>query len=696
MDLVISSELEPDEVDFDYGSLLQPIESKIQSSDISPMNVSSGKDKVSSSMIETDSSSTFDMTHNVSRPKKKRTIPESDTLTKKQKKTSSKQSKGTKRKDNNRDTVQPLDSSSSIEVNSDTNSSSVSFEKASDDDTASAITPVKKRRTKNSKKSDVGSEDGMQSLPKKEKRRTISKKTAVKDEVDPHKSKPKKMRKNKEKDDGNTLSMELDNPTEKVITDPIFDGSSSSANTTTTENNNDPQKQLARSKRKIQDETDSDHESSIPPSVSMLLANLPYPEGLDDDYEEDKISFTGNDSRRSSVNRSVQKRPISTSSVNNKNNNKKRKTTASGYSIYDNSLDLPEILLESDILEEEDEVSDNVSKYENKEGTSIFDRQIHEAVVLRWGEVASSPFFSTGSISDTGSSYFTASSLLKPSFGVSLRTAAKRLLQEAFLAKLSITTRSSSTTEQFASSKTSVHSSTVFDSSSIADNSTRTDYESVTTGSAIVNDSTTVESEKSIEEKGTDESESGIHSRLKKHEIQDEKADDDENDTIVKSSNKDSEIITLAQENAREERLKQQKQELILKQRMLKTIIPIVEKIERVIFDRWFVYDHETYAHRIRTLVTFIRLMPSRFLSIDPTLTATMSDMELADFRSIGPTFEHESFMKTNVYGDGSNLTCKKCKKKNIEHTESQMRSSDEPATQFYHCYDCDHRWREG
>lgn len=40
-------------------------------------------------------------------------------------------------------------------------------------------------------------------------------------------------------------------------------------------------------------------------------------------------------------------------------------------------------------------------------------------------------------------------------------------------------------------------------------------------------------------------------------------------------------------------------------------------------------------------------------------------------------------------------LPCPKCQKTEAEYYQLQTRSADEPATTFYHCLSCGHRWRE-
>jgi DNA-directed RNA polymerase subunit M/transcription elongation factor TFIIS len=40
--------------------------------------------------------------------------------------------------------------------------------------------------------------------------------------------------------------------------------------------------------------------------------------------------------------------------------------------------------------------------------------------------------------------------------------------------------------------------------------------------------------------------------------------------------------------------------------------------------------------------------------------------------------------------------TCPKCSHDEANYMEIQTRSADEPATVFYRCVECTHRWKEG
>ncbi len=120
-----------------------------------------------------------------------------------------------------------------------------------------------------------------------------------------------------------------------------------------------------------------------------------------------------------------------------------------------------------------------------------------------------------------------------------------------------------------------------------------------------------------------------------------------------------------------------------------------VHIMEQIIYDNWFIYEYNIYARRIRNLCNFIQLNPSRFLEIDPSYSATMNDKQLADYRDKGPKHDHEEFMKKNIYGEGGNATCRRCKKQNVDYFTIQLRGADEPATEFFTCKNCGHNWRE-
>jgi len=72
-----------------------------------------------------------------------------------------------------------------------------------------------------------------------------------------------------------------------------------------------------------------------------------------------------------------------------------------------------------------------------------------------------------------------------------------------------------------------------------------------------------------------------------------------------------------------------------------------------------------------------------------------MSERQLSDYHDQTRNFDHEEFMKKNVYGDGGDATCRKCKKQNVDYFTIQLRGADEPSTEFFTCRSCGHKWKE-
>jgi DNA-directed RNA polymerase subunit M/transcription elongation factor TFIIS len=127
-----------------------------------------------------------------------------------------------------------------------------------------------------------------------------------------------------------------------------------------------------------------------------------------------------------------------------------------------------------------------------------------------------------------------------------------------------------------------------------------------------------------------------------------------------------------------------------------KAINAVSEIIERTVYYSWFVFDYQIYAKTIRSLVTFIEKRPWKFLELDPTYTSTMPEYQLAEYRFKEKSTEYEEFMKTNVYGNGGDIVCRKCKTQGQIITYSvHIRAADEPSTQFYLCSVCGNKWKE-
>lgn len=124
--------------------------------------------------------------------------------------------------------------------------------------------------------------------------------------------------------------------------------------------------------------------------------------------------------------------------------------------------------------------------------------------------------------------------------------------------------------------------------------------------------------------------------------------------------------------------------------------ISFVKKVERIIFDKWFVFHYTEYAQRIRNLSHFIKKNPERFLKISPDYLATMNSRELVEHKHITKSSlkEVEASLKENIYGGGSDVLCRKCHKPTVSVTRIQTRSADEPQTEFFYCQ-CGHTWKE-
>ncbi len=54
---------------------------------------------------------------------------------------------------------------------------------------------------------------------------------------------------------------------------------------------------------------------------------------------------------------------------------------------------------------------------------------------------------------------------------------------------------------------------------------------------------------------------------------------------------------------------------------------------------------------------------------------------------------QNDYYMKKTDIKEGE-FQCLKCKNKKIVTFQKQMRSADEPMTTFFHCINCDNRWK--
>lgn len=119
--------------------------------------------------------------------------------------------------------------------------------------------------------------------------------------------------------------------------------------------------------------------------------------------------------------------------------------------------------------------------------------------------------------------------------------------------------------------------------------------------------------------------------------------------------------------------------------------------IEQAVYDNLFIRNPTKYSQKIRDLCRHLPKNAQRFMSIDPTFTASMSHREMVDYHT-----EKEKdivdYRKENIYGTKtSDIRCKnyKCRGINIGTYDLTTRSVDEGATAKYECYDCGWKWKE-
>lgn len=104
----------------------------------------------------------------------------------------------------------------------------------------------------------------------------------------------------------------------------------------------------------------------------------------------------------------------------------------------------------------------------------------------------------------------------------------------------------------------------------------------------------------------------------------------------------------------------------------------IIWAMEQTAYDNWFIFHYDEYAKRIRSLATFIKCNPQRFLKIDPAYAVTMEDRELSDYQEPVDKKEFEAFMEGDVFSGESEVTCRKCKQNRVSTFWKQTRSGDE------------------
>lgn len=61
----------------------------------------------------------------------------------------------------------------------------------------------------------------------------------------------------------------------------------------------------------------------------------------------------------------------------------------------------------------------------------------------------------------------------------------------------------------------------------------------------------------------------------------------------------------------------------------------------------------------MRSVARFVSISPSSFISVEPMYLATMSDRELSGYVPQERSDDYEQFMKTNQFGQGSDVVCR-------------------------------------
>lgn len=122
-----------------------------------------------------------------------------------------------------------------------------------------------------------------------------------------------------------------------------------------------------------------------------------------------------------------------------------------------------------------------------------------------------------------------------------------------------------------------------------------------------------------------------------------------------------------------------------------------LEVIERIAYNRWFLTDTNRYKYAIRNFLTAFQEDPSQFMDKDPVLciTSVFWDKEFEKKRqeTVSKAMEHQKFMETRQFGQGSTVKCRNCGCDQVSRMNFQIRSADEPETSFFSCPKCFKTW---
>jgi DNA-directed RNA polymerase subunit M/transcription elongation factor TFIIS len=119
----------------------------------------------------------------------------------------------------------------------------------------------------------------------------------------------------------------------------------------------------------------------------------------------------------------------------------------------------------------------------------------------------------------------------------------------------------------------------------------------------------------------------------------------------------------------------------------------IVWALESSIYDNYFVFTPKTYSQTVRSLVRHIPSNPIKFLTTDPTFTATMQVNEMVGDYQNRRVFV-EPVKQTDIFGGKGENKCPKCRSINTNYTTAQLSKGDEATTVLKYCEDCGHKWK--
>lgn len=121
--------------------------------------------------------------------------------------------------------------------------------------------------------------------------------------------------------------------------------------------------------------------------------------------------------------------------------------------------------------------------------------------------------------------------------------------------------------------------------------------------------------------------------------------------------------------------------------------------LEAHLYDLYYIFHGELYSQMARDLCSFLCKIPDHasVLSLDPAAVCRMSLAQLYDAFlppsvSAAPATTPYIPMLPTLAGFNR---CLKCKGTNVQYSQLQTRSLDEPATIFYFCQDCKNRWKQ-